>query len=422
MTPVSPAEGASGAERPIPEPAPPGRAGEAAGQGREGDAGGLPWDPRPPGRTPLRVGVVGCGKIVDAYLTAEALYPPIRFVACADRVRERSEAVAGRYGLRALDVEELLADPEVDIVCNLTTPQAHAEVSLAALRAGHHVYQEKPLALDRESARRVLEAAVGGHRLVGSAPDTFLGVGLQTCRRLIDEGAIGEPVGAAMAMLCHGHESWHPDPAFYYQAGGGPLLDMGPYYLTALVSLLGPVARVGGMARASFPERVITAAPRAGERIRVEVPTHVVGSLELASGAIATLATSFDVWADQMAAFSIFGSDATLAVPDPNTFGGPVRLWDPAQRAWHDIPTDGSATQQRGVGLADLAIAAETGRAPRASGELAFHVLDTLLGLLEAAERGQTVTIESRVSRPAPWVPSSSAAAPPVRSASVDRV
>lgn len=412
MTPGAPTEGVSGADRPIPETAPPGLARESTRPGSEGDGGGLPWDPRPPGRTPLRVGVVGCGKIVDAYLTAEALYPPIRFVACADRVRERAEAVAGRYGLRALDVEELLSDPEVDVVCNLTTPQAHAEVSLAALEAGHHVYQEKPLALDRKSARRVLGAAVAGHRLVGSAPDTFLGAGLQTCRRLIDEGAIGEPVGAAMALLCHGHESWHPDPAFYYQAGGGPLLDMGPYYLTALVSLLGPVARVGGMARASFPERVITSAPRAGERIRVEVPTHVVGSLELMSGVIATLVTSFDVWSDQAAAFQIFGSEATLAVPDPNGFGGPIRLFDPGRGTWQEVPTDGSATQQRGVGLADLAIAAETGRAPRASGELAYHVLDTLLGLLEAAEGGQVVTIESRVGRPAPWVSSSATTRP----------
>lgn len=369
----------------------------------------LPWSALPAGQAPLGVGVVGCGKIVDAYLSAARLYPVLRFVACADRSPARAAAVAGRYGLRAVAVEDLLRDPDVDVVCNLTTPQSHAEVTAAALSAGRHVYQEKPLATGLDDARRVLSAAAEGGPQLAVAPDTFLGAGLQTCRLLIDSGAIGEPVAASLAMLCHGHESWHPDPDFYYQAGGGPLLDMGPYYLTVLVSLLGPVARVSGVARATFPERVVGAGPRAGERISVEVPTHVAGTVELASGVAATLVTSFDVWAEASSSFVIHGTEATLAVPDPNTFGGPVRLWDPRRGEWRELPLAQLPLQQRGIGLADLAVAAVSGRRPRAGGELAGHVLDTMLGLLDAARERRVVEVDSRVERPEPWLASPTA-------------
>ncbi|MDA8061418.1 MAG: Gfo/Idh/MocA family oxidoreductase [Actinomycetota bacterium] len=351
------------------------------------------------GRRPLRVGVVGCGAISKRYFAAA--YDSFEVVACADLDRGRAEAAAEAHGLVALEVEELLADPTIDVILNLTIPAAHAPVSRAALEAGHHVYQEKPLALGRAEAADLLATASRTGRLLGSAPDTFLGAGLQLCRHLIDSGAIGEPVAASAAFLCHGHESWHPDPGFYYRKGGGPLLDMGPYYLTALVSLLGPVAAVDSMARTTFAERVVTSSPRAGERIAVEVPTHVAAVLELVAGPLVTLVTSFDVWPPRYATFEIYGTEGTLALPDPNTFGGPVRLLDPGGN-WSDVSLDGRPLQQRGVGLADLAVSAMSGRLPRAGGELAHHVLDVMLGVLDSAESGRRVALQSRAERPAP--------------------
>src|SRR5262249_34321774 len=241
------------------------------------------------------------------------------------------------YGIpRACSVDDLLVDPEIELVLNLTIPVAHAEIALAAVEAGKSVYNEKPLTIELEDGRRLLERARAKGVRVGCAPDTFLGAGLHPCRKLIDDGAIGEPVAATAAMLCHGHEHWHPDPAFYYQPGGGPLFDMGPYYLTALVSLLGSVRRVTGSARASFAQRTITSKPRAGETIEVRVPTHTAAVLDFAAGPIATFVTSFDVWARENR-IEIYGSEGTLAVPDPNNFGGPVHLRRAAAADWEEV-------------------------------------------------------------------------------------
>ncbi len=349
--------------------------------------------------TPLRVGIIGCGAISGRYLSAS--YDAYQVVACADLDMARAESVAASHGVKALPVAELLEDPAIDVVCNLTNPGAHGEVTQAVLNAGRHVYQEKPLALDRQSGAANLEAASRNGRLLGSAPDTFLGAGLQLCRHLIDDGVIGEPIAGSASMLCHGHESWHPDPAFYYRKGGGPLLDMGPYYLTALVALLGPVAAVSAIARTTFPERVVSSAPRAGERIAVEVPTHVGALVELVSGAIFSLVTSFDVWHPRSSMFEIYGTEGSLSVPDPNTFAGPVRVFTPGSQ-WSEHPTGDLPVQQRGVGMADLAAAATSGRPLRASGALAYHVLDVMLGVIEAVETGRRVEINSRVDRPSP--------------------
>ena len=227
---------------------------------------------------------------------------------------------------QACSVDELLSDPRIQIVVNLTPPAVHAGVAMAVLLAGKSVYNEKPLALTCEDAHKMIEMATSGGLRIGCAPDTILGAGLQTCRKLIDDGAIGLPIAATAFMLCHGHESWHPDPEFYYQVGGGPMFDMGPYYLTALVSLLGPVSRVSGSDRASFSERVIGSSPKKGQKIKVEVPTHVTGLLDFANGAMGTIITSFDVWSHTLPHLEIYGSEGTLSLPDPNTFGGPVRL------------------------------------------------------------------------------------------------
>jgi predicted dehydrogenase len=361
---------------------------------------------------PVRVGVVGCGTISARYLSVMRGFPILRVLACADLLLERARSRAEEFGVpRACTVRELLADPEIEVVLNLTIPQAHAEIGLAALEAGKSVYNEKPLAVRREDARRMLDLAEARELRVGASPDTFLGGGLQTCRKLLDDGWIGRPVAAIAAMLSPGPESWHPDPAFYYQPGAGPLFDMGPYYLTALISLLGPVRRVAGMVAAGRQERMITSEEQYGQHIRVNTPTHVTGALEFASGAVATLVTSFDAWASVLPPIEVHGTQGSLRAPDPNRFDGPI--W--VRRAgftsrekdkdgtWAEVPlTHGYAQNSRGIGLADMAYALRSGRPHRASGEMAYHVLDVMEALYESAENGAYVELTSTCPRPAP--------------------
>lgn len=352
---------------------------------------------------PVEVGVIGCGNISRTYLQVMPRFPILHVVACADVVAERAEERASEFGLHAMTVEELLADPGIELVVNLTVPTAHAGVSLAALHAGKSVYSEKPLATNRDDGRRILELGREKGLRVGCAPDTFLGAGLQTCRRLIDEGAIGRPVAAVAVMAGHGPEGWHPNPEFFYQPGGGPLFDMGPYYLTALTSLLGPVRRVTGSATISFPERTITGKQRYGEKIKVNVPTHVAGVLDLAEGAVASLITSFDIWAAQLPRVEIYGSLGSLSCPDPNHFGGPVALRLAGETSWREVPAEGPYTENsRGLGVADMAYALRSGRPHRACGELAYHVLDVMEALQEASVLGRHIELESTCERPAP--------------------
>lgn len=351
-----------------------------------------------------KVGIIGCGNISGIYFKAGKTFNNIEIAACADMDLERAKAKAAEHGVpKACSVTELLADPEIELVLNLTIPGAHAAVSLATLEAGKHVHEEKPLAVTREDGRKILEAAAAKSLRVGCAPDTFLGGGLQTCRKLIDDGAIGTPVAATAFMLCHGHESWHPDPEFYYKPGGGPMFDMGPYYLTALVSLLGPVRRVTGSTRITFPERTVTSQPKHGTTITVDVPTHIAGVVDFASGAVATLVTSFDVWSAQVPKIEIYGTEGSLSVPDPNSFGGPVLLRKAGEKEWTDVPlTHGFAGNSRGIGAADIAAALETGRPHRASVEMAYHVLDIMWGFHDASDQGKHISLTSTCERPAP--------------------
>lgn len=351
-----------------------------------------------------KVGVIGCGNISGIYLQADKTFEILETVACADLIMEKAQEQAEKHGIpRACTPEALLADPEIEIVVNLTIPQAHFPVALAALEAGKSVHNEKPLTLTREEGKQLLQMAASRGLRVGCAPDTFLGGGIQTCRKLIDDGWIGEPIGATAFMLCHGHESWHPSPAFYYQVGGGPMFDMGPYYLTALIALMGPVRSVSGMTRITFPERTITSQPLAGTKVEVEVPTHVVGLLDFANGAIGTLITSFDVWSSELPRIEIYGTEGTLSVPDPNTFGGPVRVRRAGASEWSTIPlTHGYAENSRGIGVADMAYALRSGRKHRASGELAYHVLDIMHAIHDAADQGKQVMLESTCESPAP--------------------
>jgi predicted dehydrogenase len=350
------------------------------------------------------IGIIGAGNISAIYLENGKVFDALNITAVADIDMDRARARAAEYGVpKACTVEELLADPAIQIVINLTIPDAHGPVALAALEAGKSVYNEKPLAVSREDARKMLEIAQAKGLRVGCAPDTFLGAGLQTCRKLIDDGWIGVPIAATAFMMSHGPESWHPNPAFFYQPGAGPMFDMGPYYLTAFVSLLGPVARVTGSARASFPERTITNQWNYGEKIPVNTPTHVAGIMDFASGAVATIITSFDVWGANLPRIEIYGSEGTLSAPDPNTFGGPVRVRRMGASEWSEVPlTHGFAKNSRGLGVADMAAAMRSGRPHRASGELAFHVLDLMHAFHDASREGRHVEVASGCPRPAP--------------------
>jgi predicted dehydrogenase len=353
---------------------------------------------------PLRVGVVGAGKISAAYLRTLERLDNVAVTAVADLDRARAEAALPLApAARACLPDELFRARDVDAVLNLTVPAAHAEVALAAIAAGMHVYGEKPLAAGTAAARGLLDAAARAGVRIGCAPDTVLGTGLQTARALLDDGAIGRPVAATAFMVTPGHELWHPDPEFYYRPGGGPLFDMGPYHLTALVQLLGPVRRVTGFAATPHGTRSIASGPRAGTAFPVEVATHVSGLLEHADGVISTLLLSFDVWAGRLPHIEVYGSRGTLGVPDPNDFDGPVELYSAETRQWRQVPEAGGYRDgARGYGLAELAQALAQGRPHRADAELAFHVLEVMEALMTAAGEGRAVEVESSCHRPAP--------------------
>jgi len=352
----------------------------------------------------VKVGIIGTGNISDAYLQNGKRFESMEITACADLDISRAQAKAEQYGIQAYTVDELLADPEIGIVINLTIPAAHGPVCLQALNAGKHVYVEKPLSVTREEGRQVLELAAQKGLLVGGAPDTFLGGGIQTCIKLIEDGWIGAPIGATAFMVGNGPEGWHPAPEFFYQKGGGPMFDMGPYYLTALIAMLGPISRLTASARISYPERTITSQPSFGKVMKVETPTHISGVIDFASGPIGTLVTSFDVMGgSQLPRIEVYGSQGTIQVPDPNTFGGPVRVWRAGSNEWSDIPlTHGKTQNARGVGVADMAKAILTNRKHRASGELAFHVLEAMFGFHDASEQGKHYWMTSTCEKPQP--------------------
>jgi predicted dehydrogenase len=352
---------------------------------------------------PLEVGLVGCGTISDAYLSVADAFDAFAITACADIDRDRAEAKAAEYGVTAHDVEGLLAS-EVEAVVNLTPPKAHAEVCTNALGAGKHVYTEKPFAASVADAAAILDTAAERGLRIGSAPDTFLGAGIQTARQVLDEGRIGDPLGATAMWTSPGHETWHPNPDLFYEAGGGPMFDMGPYYVSALVSLLGPAARVAGSVSRGFEERTITSEPRRGEGLDVEVPTHEAGLVDFASGATATVLTSFDVQTSTLPdpCFEIYGTAGTLALPDPNHFEGPVRVCESQADEWTEVDLTHEYTAGRGAGVADLAYAVRSDWKHRTSGELAFHVLEILSGIRESSGAGAHVDPETAPDRPAP--------------------
>ena len=349
----------------------------------------------------LNIGIIGVGTISAQYFAEFPKLEGLHVVAVADINEARAAEVAAEHDVEVLTVDALLADPRIDAVLNLTIPVAHVDIAMRALRAGKHVYGEKPLALDPEEAAPMLELAREHGLRVGSAPDTVLGTGVQTARALLDSGSIGEPVAAAVRWSSPGHELWHPAAQFYYQPGGGPLFDMAPYYLTTLVTLLGPVIRVSGVATRSNRERTIATGDEAGSSVPVNVDTHVSAILEHTNGVTSTLTVSFEVWASRAPLFELYGTKGTIAVPDPNRFSDPVGVWTVETPEWTKMPASaGYADAGRGVGLADMAHAIETGRPHRASAELAFHVLEIMDAVLRAASEHRVIEITSTVARP----------------------
>lgn len=354
----------------------------------------------------VKIAMIGVGSISGIYLqNITEVFQEIELIGVCDKIRERAERAQEKYKVPKLyeTMYDAFADEEVDIVLNLTRPYEHYEVTMEALKAGKHVYSEKPLGATWEEGQKLVALAEEKGLMLGGAPDTFLGAGIQTCRKLIDDGYIGTPVGASARMICHGHETWHPDPEFYYKFGGGPMMDMGPYYVTALIHLLGGVRGVTGVTTTAFPKRIITSEPHCGEIIDVDVPTTIHGIMEFESGAVGTICTTFDVYYDTQASLEIYGSKGTLRVPDPNGFGGPVLLYRPEDPQWREIPLLFDYRENsRALGLADMAKALVDGRAARADYKQTRHVLEILTGFEKSSQQKGYVELTTHYERSKP--------------------
>lgn len=351
----------------------------------------------------VKIGLIGCGNISSQYLRHCRTFDILEISACADLDMSKAKARAEEFNVpRVLTVDEMLNDPDIEIIVNLTIPAVHAEVSMQVLQHGKHVYVEKPLTVQLEEGRAVLELAAEKGLLVGCAPDTVLGGGLQTSRRLIDDGRIGQPLSATAFMMSGGHESWHPDPEFYYMVGGGPMFDMGPYYLSSLVQLFGPMASISAMAKSAFEERTITSQPKFGKQIKVETPTHLAGNIAFHNGAVATMIMSFDIFGrNHLPNIEVYGTEGTILVPNPNTFNGKVLLNRKGEKEWEEIAyTHPYGDSGRGLGVADLAYAIRTEREHRASGDVGYHVLEAMHGFHIAAETEHNYRMHSSCTRP----------------------
>lgn len=355
---------------------------------------------------PLGIGVIGCGVISEIYLKRCETFPQIKAVALADMNLDAAKKRGEQFNVPAMSVDELLANPAVDIVLNLTIPAAHVSVSLQAIAAGKHVFVEKPLGTSVAEAKTLIAAAAAKGLRVGCAPDTFLAGCHQTARALIDEGKIGRPIAGTSTLMWAGHERWHPNPDFYYTAkGGGPAMDMAPYYITDLVNLLGPVAEVIAFSSRAETSRTIATGPRAGQVVPVEVDTHIAGALRFEQGAIVQIVTSFDIKGHKHLPLEVYGTTGTMIVPDPNTFVGTVELLEGKEFVATPLTHSHGDDNYRGLGLADMADAIVKGRPHRASGDLALHVLEVIEALHTAGREKRAVSITSRVERPALFAP-----------------
>jgi predicted dehydrogenase len=362
----------------------------------------------------LGVGVIGCGNISAAYMSLAPMFKGIEMRACADVQPKAAKARAEEFGLKAMAVDDLLKADGIDIVVNLTIPAAHYEISRRAVDAGKHVYSEKPFVLSVKEGKALASAAAKKGVRVGSAPDTFLGGAHQLVRHLIDSGAVGRITSGTAYVMSHGMEHWHPNPDFFFQAGGGPVLDVGPYYVTNLLQLIGPVEEVVAFSSTPSPTRTITSQPRFGQKIKVETPTTIHALLRFASGAQIMMGASWDVWQHGHSNMELYGEGGTLHVPDPNFFGGEVRMTkerDFAKRlpSWKhpfSVPNQqhpqGSVANYRTAGLSDMAMAIIENRQHRCSMELALHAVDVMTSILKSGETGKPVRPTTTCERPAP--------------------
>lgn len=359
-------------------------------------------------RQRVGVGIIGAGNISSQYLKAMKAFPVLDIRGIADMKPEVAEKKAAEFGVKAVAVEALLADPSIDIIVNLTIPRAHVAVGLRAIAAGKHVYSEKPIGVNFAEGKILVAAAKKKGVRIGSAPDTFLGGSHQQARAVIDSGKLGTIIGGTASFGVPGHEYWHPDPAFYYDIGGGPVLDMGPYYITDLVNLLGPVKAVQAMSLTPAKQRPIRSAPKKGQLMAVKVFTHVTGTLQFVSGALVQVSLSFDVPKHTHKPIEIYGTEASMQVPDPNMFGGEVKIAKPRAEEWDDVPVKipYADANYRSLGVADMAHAILNDRPHRANGDLALHVLEVMEAFETASKSGQTVKIKTRVERPAPMTES----------------
>ena len=353
----------------------------------------------------LKVGILGCGNISGIYFKnlTTTFSKFVTVYACADLDEEKVKAAAKKYNIpHVMTLDQMLSCPEIDLILNLTTPGGHYPLSKKALEAGKHVYSEKPLALEYTQGKELLELAEKKGLYLGCAPDTFLGAGIQTCISEIEKGSIGVPTSATAFMMCHGHESWHPAPEFYYDIGGGPLFDMGPYYITALVRLLGKAKSVFAMGSKAFTERTITSQPKNGQKIPVKVDTHVAGLISFENGATASIIMSFDVWKHRLTNIEVHGTKGSIGVPDPNGFGGKVRLAKEFCQEFELIELISPYQENaRGIGVAETDLAISEGRLNNASGYLALHVLEIMDAMTKSAASGEMITLESS---PAPAI------------------
>jgi predicted dehydrogenase len=355
---------------------------------------------------PVRIGVIGCGAISGAYLGMAKSFPNVKILACADLDPSRAKAKAKEFAIpRTCTVDELLNDPSIELILNLTVPKAHAAISTAALQAGKHTYAEKPLGITREEGRALIDLAKQKNLKIGCAPDTFMGAGIQTARKLIEDGAIGCPVAFTAFMMGRGHESWHPSPEFYYETGGGPMLDMGPYYLTALLQLLGPVKRLTGSATIAIPDRTIASHPKQGQKIKVETPDHINGTIDFENNCTGVIIQTFATHHPQYDAnqpITIYGTEGTLKVPDPNQFDGPVSLATANDKTFQEVKPQFKTGYGRSIGLADMAQSIRTNRPFRANGDQAFYVLDLMTGFQDSSQSNQAHTPKTTYEKPAP--------------------
>ena len=376
----------------------------------------------------LKVGVIGCGNISSAYFQLSTLFQTIDICTCADIDMGKANEQAKAFNLKALDVESLLTDKSIDIIVNLTTPNAHYEVSKRALESGKHVYSEKPFVLELQDGLRLRDLAASKNLIISSSPDTFLGGAHQLARKLIDKGQVGEINSGTCHVMSYGMEHWHPDPHFFYKKGGGPVLDIGPYYVTNLINLLGPVEQVVSMSSIPWPERTITSEPKHGEKIKVETPTTIHGVLKFKSGALITLGTSWNVWHHNHQNMELYGEKGAIFIPDPNFFGGDVNFTNgidkvASNEAWnhplsipnHELPF-GKVANYRTVGLSEMADSIIHNRTPRCSIDVAIHAIDVMTRLLESAEKAKFIEMTTSCERPAPFSPEEAVAIMKTRS------